>query len=86
MHEQTSDWTNCNDEELAQMISALAAEQARRRTDRLHSLRARIEAMLTEEGITIADLFPERAQRRGRPKGRRQSSGTDHQDLSEGTL
>jgi H-NS histone family len=74
------------DEELAQIISELAQEQERRRLDRLHTLRSRIEAMLTEEGITFADLFPERAQRRGRPKGRRQSSGTDHQDLSEGTL
>jgi TRAP-type C4-dicarboxylate transport system substrate-binding protein len=74
------------DEELAQIISALAAEQARRQADKRQALKARIAEMLKEEGITIADLFPERAQRRGRPKDRRQSSGSDGQDFSEGTL
>jgi H-NS histone family len=71
------------DEELAQIISELAAEQERRRMDRLHALRSRIEEMLKEEGVTMADLFPDRPHRRGWPKGKRQAPGTE---LSEGAL
>jgi hypothetical protein len=71
------------DEELAQIIAELAQEQERRRVDRLHTLRSRIEALLTEEGVTLSDLFPQAGKARGRPKGKRQTFGND---LSEGAV
>jgi hypothetical protein len=74
------------DEELAQIIRQLAAEQARRQADKRQALKARIAEMVKAEGMSLDDLFPERSQRRGRPKGKRPSAGPDGQDLLEGAL
>jgi DNA-binding protein H-NS len=64
-------WAEYSDDELARFVVELEAELRKRRAEKRQALKARIEGMVKEEGMSVSELFPQAARRKGRPKGKR---------------
>jgi DNA-binding protein H-NS len=69
------DWSEYTDGELERFISELEAVQKKRRDEKRQALKERIEGMVKEHGISLADLFPKGGKNRNQVKDKRKGVG-----------
>jgi DNA-binding protein H-NS len=65
------DWAEYSDDDLERFVVELEAELRKRLAEKRQALKQRIEGMVQEEGMSVGELFPQAARRKGRPKGKR---------------
>jgi DNA-binding protein H-NS len=69
------DWTEYTDEELDRFISELEALRKKRREEKRQALKEQIEGMVKEQGISLAELFPNAGKDKSQGKDRRKAVG-----------
>jgi DNA-binding protein H-NS len=65
------DWAECTDEEIERFIMELAAERKKRGEEKRRALKEQIERMAKEQGISLAELFPQAGKERSLQKEKR---------------
>ena len=71
MSEKTIKWSDYDDNDIARFITELYAEQEKRHDWKRKFLRKKVEEMLTEEGMTLGEVFGKDGKGRSRPKGKK---------------
>jgi DNA-binding protein H-NS len=66
------DWADYSDEDIERFLKELVAEQKKRQGEKRQALKTRIQDMVKQEGLSLADLFPQAGKTRGRPKAKPQ--------------
>jgi DNA-binding protein H-NS len=72
---KTIDWAEYTDEELDRFISELQAEQKKRGEEKRRRLKEQIESMVKEQGISLAELFPQSGRDKRQRKDKRAGEG-----------
>ena len=72
MNGSTIDWNEYTDEDIERFVRELAFEQEKRRQEKRQALKEQINTLLTENGLTLSDVFGNQGKTRGRSTGNRQ--------------
>jgi DNA-binding protein H-NS len=65
------DWTEFTNEEIERFISELAAERKKRGEEKRRALKKQVERMAKEQGISLAELFPQAGRDKSQRKEKR---------------
>jgi DNA-binding protein H-NS len=69
------DWTEYTDEEIDRFINELDAERKKRGEEKRRVLKEQIESMVKEQGISLAELFPQSGRDKRQRKDKRTAEG-----------
>jgi DNA-binding protein H-NS len=65
---KTIDWSEFTDEEIERFIIELEAERKKRGEEKRRVLKEQIESMVKEQGVSLAELFPQTGKGRSQRK------------------
>ena len=75
MDAKTIDWSEFTDEEITRFICELEAERRKRGEEKRRVLKEQIESLVKEQGISLAELFPQAGRDKRQRKDKRTGEG-----------